>query len=193
MLHLCNLLLLPSNKKNVTFNTRRAPKDSLGRHHTPYRCGVTKVAVTLWEVLTYSSRKLADLLAMRYACVRVAGRETTLVVSVPHCMCAALTFRAPPADSMLECGATCTGHPMPAESISIVGGCIGNRPARIPKLRTEMRFVRVPQQTIPRRSHRSHYLYSDIHNIGGEGGIPKWDYARIDRSLCLMPSKNLWR
>lgn len=36
-------------------------------------------------------------------------------------------FELRSADSMLECRATCRGHPMPAESISIVGGCIGSR------------------------------------------------------------------
>lgn len=146
------------------------------------------MAVTLWEVLTYSSRKLADLLAMRYACVRVAGRETTPVVFVPHCMCAALTFRAPPADSMLECGATCRGHPMPAESISIVGGCIGNRPARIPKLRTEIRFVRVPQQTTAPLASLALFIQSSIISVAKEvsrSGI----MHESDGSLCSMPQK----
>lgn len=84
------------------------------------------MAVTLWEVLTYPSRKLADLLAMRYACVREIGARnyTRGLRSALH-VCSHFELR--PADSMLECRATCRGHPMPAESISIVGGCIGSR------------------------------------------------------------------
>lgn len=68
---------------------------------------------------------------------------------------------------------------MPAESISIVGGCIGSRPARIPKLRTEIRFVRVPQQTTVPLASLALFIQLS-HNIGGEGGIPEWDYVSTD-------------
>lgn len=72
---------------------------------------------------------------------------------------------------------------MPAESISIVGGCcIGGRPARIPKLRAEIRFVRVPAATTaPPRSRIARIIYTVIHNVGG-GGILEWDYARAGES-----------
>ncbi|TGZ56526.1 hypothetical protein DBV15_10539 [Temnothorax longispinosus] len=103
-------------------------------------------------------RSVSD--AGMHASERSGGRETTLVVFVPRWTCV-LTFRARP--RQIRCwnaGPLVGGHPMPAESpfpllaaVSVAGA------ARIPELRTEIRFVRVPQRQPPCRSHRSHYLY----------------------------------
>lgn len=124
------------------------------------RYGVTKAAATLWEVLTYPSRKLADLLGCGMHASERSGRETTLVVFVPRCMCAHISNSA----RRIRCwnagplvGATqCPRSPFPLLAAVSVAGA-----ARIPELRAEIRFVRVPQRQPLCRSHRSHYLYGD--------------------------------
>lgn len=103
-----------------------------------------------------------------------SGRETRGLRSALH-VCSHFVLR--PADSMLECRATCRGHPMPAESISIVGGCIGSRCR-------ENSFVRRYDSFVSRSGNRraariARIIYTVIHNNGGEG-ILEWDYARID-------------
>ncbi|KYN36768.1 hypothetical protein ALC56_08559 [Trachymyrmex septentrionalis] len=57
----------------------------------------SKVAATLWEVLTYPSRKLADLLAMP-VCMRPRDRGAKLHSWSSFRVACVLTFRAPSAD-----------------------------------------------------------------------------------------------
>ncbi|KYN17883.1 hypothetical protein ALC57_09765 [Trachymyrmex cornetzi] len=106
--------------------TSRATKDS-GVSYAVDMERNSKVAATLWEVLTYPSRKLADLLAMP-VCMRPRDRGAKLHSWSSFRVACVLTFRAP--SRQIRCwnagplvGATqCPRSPFP-----LLAACIGKR------------------------------------------------------------------
>lgn len=126
-IYMQSLLIVSDNDvKNITFNRHRATKDS-GVSYAVDTERNSKVAATLWEVLTYPSRKLADLLAMP-VCMRPRDRGAKLHSWSSFRVACVLTFRAP--SGQIRCwnagplvGATqCPRSPFP-----LLAACIGSQ------------------------------------------------------------------
>lgn len=152
-----SLFIAPDNaEKNVTFRRRRATEESgLSSAVDTERNRSDRYIVGGLNISKSKiGRSVSDAVCMR---PERSGRETTLVVFVPRCMCAHISSSA----RRIRCwnagplvGATqCPRSPFPLLAAVSVADA-----ARIPELRAEIRFVRVPQRQPP---HRSHYLYGD--------------------------------